>query len=94
MTSTHGLVQSEALTVAAQRVDENKLIVHRARILYPEDHALNRIHQDRLSDSQEDYDAAYQRYTNPFGVSKTVDARWPRVGADPYVTEQILGLAE
>lgn len=94
MTSTHGLVQSEALTIAAQKVAKCRLIYDRARTLYPEDHGLNRIHQDHLRDAQEDYDAAYQRYTNPFGVSKTVDARWPRVGADPYVTEQILGLAE
>ena len=26
---------------------------------------------------------AYRLYTNPFGVAKTVDARWPSVGLAP-----------
>jgi hypothetical protein len=34
---------------------------------------------DVLSDAVFEYDEAYRAYTNPFGVEKTVDARWPNV---------------
>jgi hypothetical protein len=75
----HGLAQSEALTVAARLVTKRRTALERHRETYPDDAGLIQILTDRYNDAKEDYALAYQRYTNPFGVSKTVDARWPAV---------------
>lgn len=86
MTSTHGLVQDQVLTAAAQKLSEAKVALadaladaafyddytHRELALAADVHR---------QDAQEDYDAAFKVYTNPFGVNKHVDVRWPAVGA-------------
>lgn len=81
--STHGLAQSEALTLAAQKLSRAKLYLERCTADRAGQH-YSILGKERLITAQEAYDAAFKAYTNPFGAVKTVDVRWPFVEGLPF----------
>jgi hypothetical protein len=86
--STHGLVENIALTVAAQALSkayiELAAAVENDMNLGDETSLIRKqIAQEEVTLKLEAYDAAYDAYTHRGQVVKTVDVRWPKVGADP-----------
>lgn len=83
--STHGLVQSQVLGAAAvalskERARHRKLVADIEMADYDaRDNAAISVSLVKVRDAEVQYETAYRRYTNPFNVEKTVDARWPNV---------------
>lgn len=70
----HGLAQSEALTLAAQKLSRAKDYLTTTAELFNAGALSERevvLGEERLLRAQEAYDAAYIAYTNPFKVDKT-----------------------
>lgn len=79
----HGLDQSVSLGDAAVALSKAR----ETGELNPETNTRYRTmaEWDDLEKAEAAYAAAYKVYTNPSDVVKTVDVRWPAVGAEPWV---------
>lgn len=75
MTYVHGLTESQELTAAAKLLSEARQTVEDIKSI---SFALTLTYEAQLANAKDKrtaaraaYDAAYKRYTNPFGVVKT-----------------------
>jgi len=67
----HGLDQSQALTAAARALSAAKKQVVKLTIALGQEHPVTRKARLELPQRQQERDAAYKAYTNPFDIKKT-----------------------